>query len=201
MQILRPRAVPKLEPRPRRIAAVRARPTTSEIVRRFKRAPGYEEIVARIPQAATVKGWDTGTQIAYFSVCGKTGAARYLDLWDADHFDGFTDMAASLRDCRAWFSHVGYATWGSAQTATGHINCYFDATAGDYSCVVNLQSYPGSAGAQVECLIDNSSYGPLPFTGSILQPHFATLTAGGHSFRIRQMSGSFFFLSLTIYRF
>ena len=67
--------------------------------------------------------------------------------------------------------------------------------------VVNLLSYPSATSAQVECLIDNSSYGPLPFTGSVLQPHFATLSAGGHSFRIRQMSGSFFFLSLTVYRF
>jgi hypothetical protein len=27
------------------------------------------------------------------------------------------------------------------------------------------------------------------------------LSAGGHHFRIRQVSGSFFFLSLTVYRF
>ena len=201
MQILRPEAPEKMEARPRRIAAVRARPTTSEIVRAFKRAPGYDEIIARIPKADTVKGWDAGTQIAYFSVCSKTGSARYLDIWDADHFDGFTDVAASVRDCRCWFSHTGYASWGSGQTATGRINCYFDGSAGDYSCVVNLLSYPSATSAQVECLIDNSSYGPLPFTGSVLQPHFATLSAGGHSFRIRQMSGSFFFLSLTVYRF
>lgn len=201
MRILRPSRLEKMEARPRRLAAVRSRPTTSEIVRAFKRAPGYEDVIARIPKAQTVKGWDSGTQVAYFSVCSKSGSARFLDIWDADHFDGFTDMPASVRDCRSWFSHTGYASWGSAQTATGRINCYFDATAGDYSCVVNLQSYPSTTGAKVECLIDNSSYGPLPFTGSILQPHFATLTAGGHSFRIRQMSGSFFFLSLTVYRF
>ena len=67
--------------------------------------------------------------------------------------------------------------------------------------VAQLASYPASAGATVECLIDNNSFVNLPFTGTILQPHFSTLSAGGHHFRIRQVTGSFFFLSLTVYRF
>jgi len=149
-----------------------------------------------------LRSHDKGAQIAYFSVCGKSGSARWLDLWDCDHFDGVTDMQKCVADCRAWFSHTGYSTWGSAQTASGRINCYFDASvAGDYSCVAQLQSHPSSAGATVECLIDNHSFGNLPFTGTILQPHFSTLAAGGHHFRIRQVSGAFFFLSLTVYRF
>jgi hypothetical protein len=41
----------------------------------------------------------------------------------------------------------------------------------------------------------------LPFTGTIIQPRFGSLSAGGHHFRIRQVNGSFFFLSLTVYRF
>ena len=111
-------------------------------------------------------------------------------------------MPKSVADCRAWFSHTGYATWGSAQTATGRVNCYFNAAAaGNYSCVVQLQSYPTSSQAVVECLIDSHSFGNLPFTGTVLQPHFSALSAGGHHFRIRQVSGSFFFLSLTVYRF
>lgn len=200
MKIRRPRGTLKVERRPGRLARVNVKPTTEEVVRAFKRARGYEDIVARIPKAATVAGWKQGTQVAYFSVCGKSGDARWLDIWDADHFDGFTDMQRCVNDCRAWFSHTGFSTWGSAQTATGRINCYFNAAvAGDYSCVVQLQSYGGSA--QVECLMDNSSYGPLPFSGTILQPHFATLAAGGHHFRIRQMTGAFFFLSLTVYHF
>ncbi len=200
MKILKPRRPVKVERRPGKIARVNVRPSTAEIVRAFKRAPGHEEILARLPKAATVRGWQKGTQVAYFSVCGKSGDARYLDIWDADHFDGFTDMAREVADCRAWFSDTGFTTWGSAQTRTGRINCYFNAAiAADYSCVVQLQSYGGAA--QVECLIDSSSYGPLPFSGTILQPHFASLAAGGHHFRIRQMSGAFFFLSLTVYRF
>jgi hypothetical protein len=175
------------------------RPTTAQIVRAFMKSPGHEKILERIPKAATVAGWDKGTQIAYFSIASKTGSARWLDTWDADHFDGVTNMQRCVADNRAWFSDQGYTYWGSAQTRTGRINCHFDATAADHSCVVQLQSDGPSA--VVECLIDNHSFGNLTVNGTLLWPHFATLSAGGHSFRIRQVSGAFFFLSLTVYRF
>ena len=202
MRLLKSTRILKAERRPAPVSRVAVKPTTAEIVRAFKRSPGADEILARIPKAAKVEGWDKGTQVAYFSVCGQSGAANWLDLWDCDHFDGLTDMQKSIADCRAWFSHTGYSSWGSAQTATGRINCHFTAARGaDYSCVVQLQSYPVSSQAVVECLIDNNSFGNLPFTGTVLQPHFSTLSAGGHHFRIRQVKGSFFFLSLTVYRF
>jgi hypothetical protein len=202
MKLLESKRTLKTERRPTRVRKVRVKPTTSEVVKAFKQTQGYEEILARIPKAKTIAGWEKGTEIAHFSVCRKTGAARWLDIWDCDHFDGFTDMQRSVADCRAWFSHRGYGTWGSAETASGRINCYFNAAkAGDYSCVVQLQSYPASSGATVECLIDNSSFGNLPFTGTVIQPHFSRLSAGGHHFRIRQQEGSFFFHSLTVYRF
>lgn len=202
MKIVDSKRILKTETRDRRVSKVRAKPTTRQVLRAFKQARGFDEIIAEIPKAATVSGWEKGTEIAYFGVCSKTGSARWLDLWDCDHFDGVTDVRHSLSDCRAWFSHSGYSSWGSSQTATGRINCYFNAAvAGDYSCVAKLQSYPVSSSAQVECLIDNNSFGPLPFTGEIIQPHFSRLSAGGHHFRIRQMSGSFYFLSLTVYRF
>ncbi len=202
MKILESMKAARTERRPARVPRVRTKPTTAEIVRAFKRSRGYDEIVARIPKAATVAGWDRGTRVAHFTVCGKSGSAKFLDIWDCDHFDFFTDMQRSISDCRAWFSHTGFSTWGSAQTATGRINCFFDAaTAGDYSCVAQLQSFPSSSSATVECLIDNNTFGPLGFSGTILQPHFSMLSKGGHHFRIRQLNGSFFFLSLTVYRF
>ena len=200
MKILKSAKILKTERRAAKVPRVSVKPTTAEIVRAFKKAPGYQDIIAQIPKAATIPGW--GAQVAYFSVCHKSGSAYWLDLWDCDHFDGLTDMRRSIKHCRAWFSHLGYATWGSAQTATGRINCYFNAAvAGDYVCVAQLQSFPAASSAVVECLIDNSSFGLLPFTGTIIQPHFCTLSAGGHHFRIRQNNGAFFFLSLTVYRF
>jgi hypothetical protein len=202
MKLLKSTKTLKTVRRPAPLRPVSVKPTTAEIVRAFKKTAGYEQILARIPKAATVEGWDRGTQVAYFSVCGKSGSAYWLDLWDVDHFDGFTDMKKSVSDCRAWYSHTGFSSWGSGQTATGRINCTFNASASAYySCVVQLQSYPSGSGATVECLIDNNSFGNLPFTGTVVQPHFSSLSAGLHQFRVRQVNGSFFFLSLTVYRF
>jgi hypothetical protein len=168
----------------------------SAAVKALEATAGGEQAIARIPSLATPRLW---VPIASFTVCKKTGTATYLDIWDTDHFDGFTDMQRCLSDCRAWFSADGYTYWDSPQTKTGRVNCYFRApTAGNYVCTAQLESFAGPA--QVECLIDAFSYGPLPFSGAISQPHPATLGAGYHSFRIRQMSGSFFFVGLTVWR-
>ena len=166
------------------------------LVRALKATAGSKEIIKLMP---TIAKWQNWFPTATFSVCQKTGTATYLDIWDADHFDGFTDMQRSIMDCRVWFSADGYKFWDSSETKTGRINCYFKApSTGNYVCNVQLQSYGGLA--QVECLIDSFSYGPLTVNGSINQPHTASLDAGYHSFRIRQMAGSFFFLSLTVWK-
>jgi hypothetical protein len=173
---------PTLDPRP--------------IAKALKATAGSREIIAQIPGAADPSGW---VHVATFCVCVKAGTAKYLDIWDADHFDYVTDMANCLAQCRAWFSAGGYGYWGSAQTKTGRINCYFNAPAqGNYVCNAELRSDGGPA--QVECLIDAYNFGPLPFNGYILQPHMSSLAAGGHSFRIRQLDGAFSFLSLTVWR-
>jgi hypothetical protein len=166
------------------------------VIRSLKSTNGAKELIQQIPNLAKLAYW---FPTANFSVCQKTGTAVFLDIWDADHFDGFTDMQHNLADCRAWFSADGFTFWDSAETKTGRINCYFKAPIdGNYVCNVELQSYNGPA--MVECLIDSFSYGPLPVNGSIIQPHPASLVDGYHSFRIRQMSGSFFFVSLNVWR-
>lgn len=164
----------------------------------LKALRGADQILAKMPRLETLSAW---FPVAIFCVCVKLGTARYLDIWDADHFDGFTDMRANLNDCRAWFSAEGYTGWGSTQSKTGRINCYFEApTAGDYVCVASLQSYPDSSTARVECRIDDFSFGPLTWPGTIHQPHPCNLNAGFHHFRIWQQTGSFFFLGLDVYK-
>lgn len=180
--------------------ATRAKPETSPraVLRSLKATPGADAILDRIPDFGDLALW---REVAYFSVCRKSGSARWLDIWDADHFDGFTDMQRCVNECRAWFSADGFATWGSPQTKTGRVNCFFNApAAGNYVCNARLQSYPTTARSVVECRVDNSSFGPLSWTGTIDQPHPCTLAAGGHHFRIWQISGAFFFLSLTVYQ-
>ncbi len=183
----------------RRVApAKRVKPTIAPgvVFKALKATPGSKEVLEKVPDIANFPAW---VETATFSVCKKSGTAKFLDIWDADHFDFFTDMKRCITDCRAWFSADGFTFWDSPQTKTGRINCFFNApSAGVYVCNVELQSHSGPA--KVECLIDSFSFGPLPFSGSIIQPHTASLSAGGHSFRIRQLSGSFFFISLIIWK-
>jgi hypothetical protein len=183
----------------RRIARVTpAQPTmaAATVVRALKATRGADAILKDRPRFADVRLY---LPVATFSVCLKTGTATWLDIWDADHFDGFTDMQRCVADCRAWFSADGYTYWDSPQTKTGRVNCYFRApSAGNYVCNAQLQSHGGPAA--VECLIDSFSFGQLPFSGSINQPHPCSLSAGYHHFRIRQVRGSFFFISLTVWR-
>ena len=190
------RLPPRAERRVARVGPAKPTIAAATVVRALKAMAGAGELIQQIPSLGK---WQLWVPTATFSVCQKTGTATYLDIWDADHFDYFTDMQRNLSECRVWFSADGFTFWDSPQTKTGRINCYFKApSAGNYTCNVQLQSYGGPA--QVECLIDSFSYGPLPFYGSINQPHAAALGAGYHSFRIRQMSGSFFFVSLTVWK-
>jgi hypothetical protein len=164
----------------------------------LKALPGADEVIKQMPGLQNVADWFA---LASFRVCRKTGTARYLDIWDADHFDGSTDMKRSVDDCRAWFSGDGYTFWGSGQTKTGRVNCYFEAPdSGDYVCTASLQSYPSNSSATVLCLIDSFSFGALTWSGTIHQPHPCNLSAGFHHFRIQQQAGSFFFLALTVHR-
>lgn len=183
----------------RKVPSVKPPKTTLEAVAVYKAltdTTGAKELIKKIPILANFPAW---TLTASFRVCVKTGTATFLDIWDCDHFDFFTDMQRNVSECRAWFSANGFTEWGSSETKTGRINCFFNApTAGTYICSAELQSFGGAA--QVECLIDSSSFGFLPFNGSIVQPHTCVLAAGGHSFRIRQASGSFFFVSLNVWR-
>ncbi len=170
--------------------------TAAEALAALHASKGSEKVFEAFPQFKDLAAW---LPVANFNVCSKFGTARYLDLWDVDHFDGLTDMKKNLDECRVWFSDKGFDTWGSGQSRSGRINCYFTAPqAGAYICTARLQSYAGPA--VVECLIDGSSFGTLPVNGTITQPHPCNLSAGGHHFRIRQQSGSFFFLSLTVWR-
>jgi len=197
------RIVDSLESYPAReerdgLAATDLVTTPQEALEALKATKGAAAVLKRLPNLGDLTLW---LPTAYFSVCQKTGTARYLDMWDTDHFDGFTDMQRCVNDCRAWFSGDGYDFWGSGQTKTGAVNCYFTApTAGNYTCNARLQSFPTGSPAVVECLIDNNSFGPLTVVGTINQPHLSNLSAGGHHFRIRQRSGSFFFLSLTVWK-
>lgn len=187
-----PKEMRKLE----RVRPVKPTVSAEFVASALKKSNGSKAVLADFPELTR---WPSWLPVATFTVCQKTGTATYLDIWDSDHFDGVTDMQNNLSECKVWFSAAGYGYWGSGETKTGRINCFFRApTDGNYVCNAQLQSYAGSA--VVECLIDSSSFGALPFNGAINQPHPCSLKAGYHHFRIRQMQGSFFFVSLSVFK-
>ncbi len=101
-----------------------------------------------------------------------------------------------MTDCRAWFSDQGYAYWESPQTHTGRVNCYSErgrtgptsATRSGRATVVP---------AMAECYIDSFNYRPLSFKGRSITLTRASWRPG---IRIRRVSGSYFFISLTAFK-
>jgi len=183
------RATPRLSPQ----AAVAALRATS----------GADEVIARVPNLADASQLQ---ETAFFSVCTKTGTASFLDLWDVDHFDFFTDLQSSLNNCSAWFSPDGFEFYGAPQGKTGRVNCTFEAPVdGTYLVIVSLLSDGGSG--TVHYIVDDfgpgsasTDLGAFTFTGPVNQAFVFSLAANSHSFRIDQEAGGFFFLSLTLYQ-
>lgn len=64
---------------------------------RLSSRPWADEFVAEFPDLGEI--FDSWFETASFSVCERRGAAYFLDLWDADHFDGLSDIANNLDDC------------------------------------------------------------------------------------------------------
>src|SRR5256885_16767870 len=71
----------------KRDRVARATPETSAraVLRSLKETAGAEELVERVPDFGALALWQ---EIAYFRVCGKSGSARWLALWDAVIFEG-----------------------------------------------------------------------------------------------------------------
>ncbi len=182
------RATPKLSPE----AAVAALRATS----------GADEVIAQVPNLADPAQL---REFAFLSVCSKTGTGTFLDLWDVDHFDAFTDMQSSLNSCRAWFSQ-GFQFFGAPPGKTGRVNCTFQTpVAGTYLAIASLMSDGGSG--TVRYILDDFGSGSTPtdlgtftFTGPVNHAFVFSLAPNTHMFRIDQQAGGFFFLSLTLYQ-
>ena len=57
--------------------------TRDEALAAFKSAAGAEQVLQRIPNYDAIAEWQ---DVVFFGVSSKHGTARYLDVWDADHF-------------------------------------------------------------------------------------------------------------------
>jgi hypothetical protein len=178
-----------------------------EAVAALRATRGADEVIAQVPNLADPAQLQ---EIAFFSVCSKTGSAQALDLWDVDHFDGFTDMQSSLNGCRAWFSD-GFSFFEAPQRKTGRVSCSFIATvAGTYLAIASLSSGPGSGAdsGSARYILDDfgaespaKRLGDFTFTGPVNHVFVLSLDTSQsvHHFRIDQLAGGFFFLGVTIF--
>jgi hypothetical protein len=195
----------QLDPR-QGVARAIPRPSPQAALAAVRATSGVDEAITQVPNLAEAATWQ---DTAFFSVCTKTGTAAFLDLWDVDHFDFFSDMQSSLDSCRAWFAGDGFEFWGAPQGKTGRVNCHFQAPAdGYYLAIASLEGDPLTGGsATTHYILDDFGPGSAPqdlgafsFTGPVNQPFLLLLSADGHNFRIDQERGGFFFYSLTIYQ-
>jgi hypothetical protein len=192
----------RLDPRQ---ATARAVPTPSRemALAVVRAAGGAEEVLQQVPNLGTTAAW---VDIAFFSVCSKTGTALFLDLWDVDHFDFFTDLQSDLNNCRVWFTANGHEPYGAPGTLTGRVNCYFSTPADAfYLAIASLESDPPGTNATVRAVLDDFGAGGIDlgvsgFNGLVNLPFLFHLSESAHSIRIDQQEGGFFFYSMTIYQ-
>ena len=165
--------------------------TRAERMRRFRKTAVFQDIVARFPRAARAQNWFV---IARFSASKKEGTARRLDIFDCDHLDGLSDIAN--------FPHLAFfanksPTIFDTKIGVGRVDCYFNAPeAGTLYEFVPYVSRHKNSKATVEYFIDNMSLGTFP--SLVLVGLVATLSAGIHRFRIRQVGGPFFYHGLEV---
>jgi len=179
--------------RGRRRAAT-AKPTTSAaaVVRALKASRGAEALIKATPGLGTVGSW---LRTASFTVCKKTGTARFLDFEGPVFIDRVWDVQRSVSECRMYFTGV----WPyGIRSDRGKVACEFAVpTDGIYVCNAQLQSDSGPA--EFQCYVDTFKYPSVQFEGQVNQPHPARLSAGTHNFFIERLSGNYLFVSASVW--
>lgn len=175
--------------------------TAQEVLGALKATKGGASVIERVPTIERLEAWE---EVAYFDVRGWSGAATALMLWDAD-FDGFFGMQMCLDNNFALFTGASWDTsFGAPGTATGRACCFFEAPRTDYY-IFNVQLDSLLSGFEpsppvVAFFMDDIPMGELQWEGSINQPLAALVAEGFHRFDVRQVSESFHFRSVTIWK-
>jgi hypothetical protein len=194
-----PAKVARLVPRVDR----RSPPTRAEALEAIRAMRGSAALFERLPALGQVEAWNEAAQ---WNICQSTGAAvDGVFIWDCDFpgvawstFDGYAN-------CIAYFS--GAEALGGVvppQPISGQVWCYLDAGEGVYVFGAQVETYTDEYYgpdyvAVVEFCMDDQFLGTRTLVpGVAATEYFAvSLSAGLHRFLIRQISGSFFFQSLT----
>jgi len=192
----------RLRPTPTRSA-----PTRADALEALKATKGFESVFERVPALGQIGVWG---EMASWNVCQTTGAAEGIPfLWGCDFPSSSWTMFDGSANCLPFFAGSDNALGVTPPGKNARqVWCYLNAPVdGLYLFVVQVESYADDLAdpnytASVECLIDSDSAYPLgavtiPVDEVVNQPFLVNLTAGQYRFVIAQVSGAFFFLSLT----
>jgi hypothetical protein len=197
-------ALPERNQRERPAPAEHRVATAHEVVEALKASKGSAALADQIPMRPEL--WE---MVGYFDVNGWSGpAATGLILWDAD-FSLYTMLECTDFD----FAFFGGAEWpagsGAPGTATGRACCFFRLPGGPearfYIISVQLQRvepFYDHVDPVVAFFIDDIPMGELQWqdTRPINQPLTVSAAPGFHRFDVRQVSGSYRFWNVTIWR-
>jgi len=191
-------------------------PSRAQALEALRATKGAASMIERVPALGQIGVWG---EVAYWDACQTTGAAREaaesgVFIWGCDFPGALYNMSQGSAACLPYFA--GKENLGDIappqNTGAGQVWCYFSAAAnGLYLFVVQGQTYqlsdapfglPLNYTATIECLIDADSPYPLgevaiPLGALVNAPFLINLPAGQYKFVIAQVSGAFFFNSLT----
>ncbi len=182
----------------------RAAPTRAEALEALRAAKGAASVIERIPMLRHPDIWGDPS---YWDIAETKGAARGgVFLWDCDFPGNIWNTLDGYANRIAYFA--GAENLGGIippNKLTGQVWCYLEVPVDAYyTFVAQVQTYPDQYYgpdyvAVIECRIDDLSFGTrtlIPGHGYNL-PFVVVLSPGHHRFEIRQVSGAFFFESLT----
>jgi hypothetical protein len=182
----------------------RSAPTRAEALEGLRSMKGATSVIERLPALGNTTTW---SETAFWSVNEIKGAAFDPYFWDCDFASNQFSVGFAYDNCVLMFFgteplyNLEQITITPPQNLTGQVWCDLDVPApGQYLFVaqVGTNGYPGYV-ASVEFCLDYSSIGQRQLLGDTEYEQYflLDLTAGIHRFIIRQVSGLFYFRTLT----
>jgi hypothetical protein len=181
-----------------------SRVTPADVLDGLRSMKGADGVMERIPALGDIAVWH---EVAYWSVCESTGSALVHDgplFWDLD--DSSFNLQFHVVNCTVLF--LGAETFAGPTgqpitpppTLNGQVWCELDAPAdGYYLFVSNLDRAFLQGTSEIEFCIDNMPLGQVTLQpgGQGRHSFLLHLPLGRHRFLIRQVTGGFFFYSVT----
>jgi hypothetical protein len=182
----------------------RSVPTRAEALEGLRSIKGAASVIERLPALGNTSTW---SETAFWSVCEIKGAAFDPYFWDCDFANNQFSVSFACENCILMFFgaeplfNLEGITIIPPQNLSGQVWCDLNVSVpGTYLFVaqVGTQGDPGY-NAIVEFCLDDSSLGERLLSGDTEYEQYSVLelAAGIHRFIIKQVSGMFYFRTLT----